>query len=164
MNEWLNWPIRAKYDLYQLRYEKQTIHEYVMAFPQFCQAIWLIVWTYQQQACQSGLHPYTCHPLNLNQPWKTPSLLRSLLNHWPAVSHQNLLHHPKMLILGPPTPHQHWWHSMQTITMKKQGPSRNPDSNQLWCPYSFIFLLWNMQMDKEASKIMQTLQHITSPM
>ena len=59
---------QAKYDLDQLRYEQQTIHEYVMAFPQFRQAMQPIVRAYRQPAHQSGLHPYTRQPLNLNQP------------------------------------------------------------------------------------------------
>ena len=59
---------QAEYNLDQLWYEQQTIHEYVMAFPQFCQAMQLIVQTYWRQACQSNLHPYTHQPLNLNQP------------------------------------------------------------------------------------------------
>ena len=36
---------RAEYNLDQLWYKQQTIHKYMMAFPQFCQAIQPIVWT-----------------------------------------------------------------------------------------------------------------------
>ena len=49
-----------------------------MAFPQFRQAMQPIVRTYRRQACQSGLHPYTRQPLNLNQPY-SPQMSQSSL-------------------------------------------------------------------------------------
>ena len=80
---------RAKYELDQLRYEQQTIHEYVMASPQFRQAMQPIVRTYRRRARQSGLHPYTRQPLNLNEPC-SPQMSQSF-DSFPTVNQQPLV-------------------------------------------------------------------------
>ena len=80
---------RAEYELDQLRHEQQTIHKYVMASPQFHQAMQLIVRTYRRRACQSSLHPYTRQPLNLNQlcsPQTSQSSLPSSIPSQPSTS------------------------------------------------------------------------------
>ena len=55
-----------------------------MAFPQFHQAMQLIVQTYRRQARQSGLHPYTRQPLNLNQPCSPQTFQSSLPSSIPS--------------------------------------------------------------------------------
>ena len=64
---------RAEYELDQLQHEQRTIHEYVMASPHFRRAIQPIVRTYRRRTRQSGLHPYTRQPLNINQPCSPPT-------------------------------------------------------------------------------------------
>ena len=63
-----------------------------MASPRFRQAMQPIVRTYRRQARQSGLHPCTHQPLNLNQPCSPQTFQSSLPSSIPSQpSSSNLL-------------------------------------------------------------------------